>query len=323
MAILITGGAGFIGSHTVDKMLERGEEVIIADDFNDYYSPLQKEKNLEGALKNANCSVSKVDITCFKELESIFRHKRIEKIIHLAARAGVRASIDNPQPYSNVNITGTINLLELAKKYKAKSFVFASSSSVYGNNINPPFSEKVALNPISPYAVTKQTGESLCYVYHHLYGINICCLRFFTVYGPRGRPDMAPYKFTDAIHKGKSIPIFGNLYSKRDYTYVSDVVNGIVAATDSEFPFEIFNIGNSKPIALKKLIETIENTLDKKAKFVYLPKQPGDVEITHADISKAKKLLGYHPKITLKQGKKQFVDWYINERAKKEDKYSI
>ena len=311
MKILVTGGAGFIGSHVCDRLLSLGHDVVCVDDFNDYYDPDFKERNIKQALKNSKYTLYRADITDLSTLKDIFAREKPEKIIHLAARAGVRYSISHPELYVRVNVLGTLNLLELAKEYKIKSFVFGSSSSVYGANKKVPFSEEDRVDdPISPYAATKKAAEELCHAYHHLYGLKITFLRFFTVYGPRGRPDMVIYLFSKAITDGKPIKRFGNGKTKRDYTFISDIVDGIIAALDKELDFEIVNLGDSNTVELNYLISLIENALGKKAKIEQSPLQPGDVPITYADISKAKKLLKYEPKVKIEQGIPLFVEWF-------------
>lgn len=315
MNILVTGGAGFIGSHLCEALLNEGANVICVDDFNDYYNPKFKEENIRNCLKNKNFKLYKADITDIKNLEEIFKKNKIEKIAHLAARAGVRASIENPILYEKVNILGTLNLLMLAKQFKVKNFIFSSSSSVYGNS-KVPFSEDTNTdNPISPYAATKKSAELICHTFSKLYNIPITCLRLFTVYGPRGRPDMAPYKFTELVHKEKELPVFGDGTSKRDYTYVSDVIEGISSSLNKEFKFEIINLGNSNPVELNHFISLIENNIGKKAKIKRLPSQPGEVNITFSDIRKAKRLLNWEPKVKIDEGMKKFIDWYKKERT--------
>jgi UDP-glucuronate 4-epimerase len=311
MKILVTGCAGFIGSHVCEALLKRGDFVIGVDELNDYYNVRIKRQNLEILKASKSFKFYKEDIRNYNGIRKIFEKEKPEKVVHLAARAGVRPSIEQPLLYEEVNVKGTLNLLDLAKDYKVKSFVFASSSSVYGNQKKVPFSEKDNVdNPISPYAATKKAGELLCHTYHHLYGMRITCLRFFTVYGPRGRPDMAPYKFTRLIMEGKPIPKYGDGKTKRDYTYVTDIVKGVVAAVDKELEFEIINLGNNKPVELNRFIEVIENATGKKAMIEQLSPQPGDVDITYADIAKAKKLLGYKPETSIEDGTKAFVEWY-------------
>lgn len=311
MKILVTGCAGFIGSHVAEALLLRGDTVIGIDNINDYYDPAKKEKNLEILKKHKKFVFYKEDIRNYDNLKRIFIRENPDKVVHLAARAGVRASIQNPLLYQEVNIRGTLNLLELAKNSKAKSFVFASSSSVYGNQEKTPFSEDDDVStPISPYAATKRAGELLCYTYHHLYNTSITCLRFFTVYGPRGRPDMAPYKFTKLIIEGKPVPRYGDGTTKRDYTYITDIVKGVIAAIDKELSFEIINLGNNKPVMLNDFIRVIEEATHRKAVIKEMPMQPGDVNITYADIRKAQRLLGYQPETSIEEGMKKFVEWY-------------
>ena len=317
MKILVTGGAGFIGSHVCEALVNRGDNVVCVDDFNDYYEPKVKENNIKELMKNSNFKLYRADIRYFNSLNGIFEKETFDRVVHLAARAGVRPSIKNPLLYEEVNVKGTINLLELSRKYKIKNFVFGSSSSVYGINKKVPFSESDEVNDIiSPYAATKRAAELMCNVYHRLYGLKITCLRFFTVYGPRGRPDMAPHKFTKLIDEGKEVQVYGTTASKRDYTYIADIVDGIIVAVDKDLPFEIINLGNSKTVELKHLISVIENLVGKKAKIKQLPEQPGDVPLTYADISKARKLLGYAPKASIENGMGLFVEWYKNQKAK-------
>ncbi|MDO8740503.1 MAG: SDR family NAD(P)-dependent oxidoreductase [Candidatus Woesearchaeota archaeon] len=313
MAIFITGGAGFIGSHLCERLLKEGKEVIAVDDFNDFYDPEKKKKNIEDCAKNKKFKIYKADIRDKEEIKKIFEKNKINVIVHLAARAGVRPSMENPLLYIDVNVNGTLAMLELAKKFNIKKFIFASSSSVYGSNDKIPFSEDDPINnPLSPYAITKIAGEQLCRIYSKLHSINMVCLRFFTVYGPRGRPDMAPYKFTNLIMQGKEIEVYGNGSSKRDYTFVSDIIDGIATAVEKELKFEVINLGDSNPVELKYLISLIEKNTGKKAKIKFMPEQKGDVPITYADVSKAKRLLGYKPKVKIEEGVKRLVEWYKN-----------
>jgi len=309
--ILVTGGAGFIGSHVCDSLLEKGKKVICIDNFNDYYDPEIKKKNIAEALKNNNFILYKVDITNKEKLRDVFEENKMDKIIHLAARAGVRTSFENPTLYKEVNVGGTKNLLELACEFKIKTFIFGSSSSIYGVNEKVPFSEGDPIrNIISPYAETKKQGEDLCKRYHKEFGLNITCLRFFTVYGPRGRPDMAIYKFTKQIIEEKPIDVYGNGTTKRDYTYVKDIVTGILSALHKNKGFEIINLGNSEVVELNRLISYIGKETGKKAKINQLPIQKGDAPITYADISKARRLLKYQPKTNIEKGIKLFVEWF-------------
>lgn len=321
MNILVTGGAGFVGSHTIRKLLERGDQVICIDDFNSFNNPKLKEDRIRD-FPVENFKLYRANITDYNVLENIFDSNDIDLVIHLAARAGVRSSIADPRLYSEVNVGGTIHLLELAKKHKIKPFVFASSSSVYGGNKKVPFSEDDAVDyPISPYATTKRAGELSCHTYHHLFGINIACLRFFTVYGPWGRMDMAPYKFTDLIANDQPIEMYGDGTSERDYTYIDDIVSGILASADlarqKKPVFEIINLGNSQTVPLTKFIGLISEYLDKKPEIVRKPMQPGDMKITYADISKAKKLLGYNPQTSIEEGLQNLVEWYQKEAFRK------
>ena len=314
MKIVVTGGAGFIGSHLCDRLLKEGREVICIDNLNPYYPPKIKINNIKKNLENTNFNFFAVDIENRGQLEEIFKNNQIDIIIHLAARAGVRPSIEKPLLYKDTNISGTLNLLELSKKYGVKNFIFGSSSSVYGNNKKIPFSETDNVDyPISPYAASKKACELYCYTYSHLCDINITCLRFFTVYGPRGRPDMAPYLFTKWINEGSIVKKFGNGESKRDYTYISDIIDGIMKALEKNFKFEIINLGNSRAIELGYFISLIEKLVGKKAKIKQLERLPGDVDITYADISKAKRLLEWEPKVPIEEGMKHFVDWCKEE----------
>ncbi|MCK5595412.1 GDP-mannose 4,6-dehydratase [bacterium] len=311
--VLVTGGAGFVGSHLVRRLLKDNRSVICVDNFNDFYNPLVKENNVKPFLSHKDFKLYRVDIRDFDSLKEIFSSNKISRVVHLAARAGVRPSLENPLLYEDVNLRGTMHLLELSKN--VENFIFASSSSVYGNNKKTPFSERDNVDEaISPYAATKKAGEVMCHVYHHLYNIPISCLRFFTVYGPSGRPDMAPYKFTKLIDEGKEVQRFGNGHSKRDYTYVDDIVDGVISTLDRQFKYEIFNLGNSHPIKLNYFIGLIEKELGKKAKIVELPSQPGDVNITYADIGKSKKMLNFQPKVSIENGIAKLVKWYKSSK---------
>jgi len=313
--ILVTGAIGFIGSHTSKLLLKKGYQVIGLDEINDYYDRKWKESNLEELKKEANFNFIKADIRNLQSLEDIAEKYHFDGIIHLAARAGVRPSIEQPLLYEEVNIKGTLNLLEIARQNKIKQFVFASSSSVYGNQSKVPFSETDSVNePISPYAASKKSGEMFCHVYAHLFEINCICLRFFTVYGPNGRPDMAPYIFTKAILSNQKIKKFGNGETRRDYTYIDDIAQGVVTSLDLDRKFEIINLGNNQPVSLNEFIATLEKITGKKMQIEQLPMQPGDVEQTFADISKAKKLLSYEPKVSFAEGISKFVTWYKANR---------
>ena len=315
MRILVTGGAGFIGSHLCERLLARGENVTALDNFNTYYDSEIKRKNIASAQKSDNYQLFKADIRDVEKLRQIFQKHNFDVVVHLAARAGVRPSLVDPLLYQDVNIHGTMNLLELTKEFKIPKFVFASSSSVYGSNKKVPFSESDNVDfPVSPYAATKKAGELIGYTYHHLYGFSFVGIRFFTVYGPRQRPDMAIHKFTRLIDEGKEIPVFGDGQSRRDYTFVDDIVDGIMAIIDRSFGYEIFNLGDSRTIGLLEMIQTIEKSLDKKAKLKWLPFQPGDVPITYADISKAQAQLDYQPKVLFEEGINRFVAWYLENK---------
>jgi UDP-glucuronate 4-epimerase len=313
MRVLITGGAGFIGSHVAEALLRDRHAVIIVDDLNDYYSPHLKRENLDairlvGPFRFDHCDICDADAV-FRIVEET----RPDAILHLAARAGVRPSLEQPLLYAQVNVCGTTVLLEAARRGGVKKFVFASSSSIYGAAQRVPFSEEDPLNlPISPYAATKLAGEKICYTYSHLYRLSMVCLRFFTVYGPRQRPDLAIRKFTEMIDQGRRIDVFGDGTTSRDYTFVDDTVQGILAALRYDCAYEIFNLGNSHPIPLADLIEAIEMSLGKKANLRRLPDQPGDVPITYADISKAQRLLGYSPATPFRAGIRKFVEWYLS-----------
>jgi UDP-glucuronate 4-epimerase len=311
MNILVTGGAGFIGSAVVKKLVERGDEVVCIDNFNNYYNPKLKEDRVSKFLNGLNFKIYRTDIGDFQKLHQIFKQHQFDKICHLAAQAGVRYSLTHPFVYERTNVLGTLNLLELVKEFKIKDFIYASSSSVYGRNSKIPFSETDNVDkPVSLYAATKKATELIAHTYHHLYGINCIGLRFFTVYGPWGRPDMALFKFTKAILENKPIDVynFGNM--ERDFTYIDDIVRGTVAALDSGLKCEIFNLGNNQPVKLDYFISVIEKILGKTAKKNLLPMQLGDVKRTYADITKAKEMLGWQPKIGIEEGIERFVKWY-------------
>lgn len=313
--ILVTGGAGFIGSHLVDRLLTEGEwRVTVVDDFNDFYEPEIKRANVAPHLQNSNYKLFKPDIRDKTALETVFAHANFDCIVHLAARAGVRPSLEQPLLYSQTNIEGTVNLLELARQNNVKQFVFGSSSSVYGINAKVPFSEDDPIRqPISPYAATKAAGELLCHTYTHLYGMRSVCLRFFTVYGPRQRPDLAIHKFARLISEGKPIPVFGDGTTRRDYTYVDDIIAGVRAAIDyDKTDYEVVNLGESRTVELRELISLLERELDLPAKINRQPLQPGDVPQTFADVTKARRLLGYDPQTQIESGIKRFVEWFRN-----------
>ncbi len=315
--VLITGGAGFIGSATAKALMDRKDEVVIIDNFNDYYDPNLKEARIKKLLKGYKFKLYRGDIRDTKLLEKIFKKEKITKIIHLAAMAGVRYSLLHPQLYMDVNVMGSVNLLEMAVKYKIKNFVFASSSSVYGNNKKVPFSEKDLVDtPISPYAASKKADELIAHVYHHIYGLNVTALRFFTVYGPWGRPDMALFLFTDAIAKGRPIKVFNRGKMSRNFTYIDDIVSGVLTVLDKCKGYEIMNIGGDKEETLGRFIQVIEENIGKKAKKKMLPMQPGDVPTTVANIRKLRRL-GWKPTTQIEEGIKNFVQWYQEYYNKK------
>ena len=309
--ILVTGASGFIGSHLCERLIKDGSSVVGIDNFDEYYPRIFKEKNIELLRQEKYFQLIEGDIRNKDLLRRIFSENRVETVVHLAARAGVRPSIENPALYTDVNVTGTVVLLEVMRELGIRNIVFASSSSVYGDRNKAPFTEdEPADSPVSPYAATKRAGELLCFNYYHLYGFHVSCLRFFTAYGPRQRPDMAIHKFVRKILSKEPIQMFGNGSSERDYTYIDDIVSGIVLAVNKHLGFNIFNLGESSQISLKKLISTIEMKLGEKAIIETLPSQPGDVFLTCADISKAKNLLGYHPKTPIDDGLEIFCEWY-------------
>jgi UDP-glucuronate 4-epimerase len=310
MRILVTGGAGFIGSHLVEKLLATGHEVSILDDFNDFYDPQIKRANIAGVA--GEVAIHQVDLRDGNAVNQLFHRERFDAIAHLAARAGVRPSINQPQLYYDTNVRGTLHLLEAARQTGVERFIFASSSSVYGICKEVPFSEAFHLTQtISPYAATKVAGEFLCSTYSHLYRMRIVALRFFTVYGARQRPDLAIHQFTRKILAGQPIDQFGDGTTRRDYTYIDDIIQGVMAAFDYNGPlYDLFNLGESETIELKDLIAAIENAVGLKAKINELPEQPGDVPLTCADISKARKLLGYNPTTPLSAGLPKFVEWF-------------
>ncbi len=298
MKVLVTGGAGFIGSHVCEGLLKGHHQVVVVDDFNDFYDPSLKRRNVDAFTHRAQ--IVETDIRDEAKMRELFAAGGFDRVIHLAARAGVRPSLVQPQLYTDVNIVGT-----------QRQFIFASSSSVYGVNQAVPFSEEDPIQkPISPYAATKLAGEALCHVYHHLYGVDIVCLRLFTVYGPRQRPDLAIHKFVRAIARGQPVEIYGDGCSARDYTYIDDIVQGLLVCLDKNFGFEIINLGESRTVQLLELVRLIEQALGKSATLQYLPEQPGDVPITFANIAKAQRLLNYQPRVAIEQGLSQFVEWF-------------
>ncbi|MEO8720424.1 MAG: GDP-mannose 4,6-dehydratase [Ginsengibacter sp.] len=316
MNILVTGAAGFIGSNVSEHLIAQNHKVIGIDNFDDFYPRKIKNSNLEQLLSDNNFTFYESDIRDKDALNSIFSSNQIDIVIHLAAKAGVRPSIDSISEYYDVNVNGTVNLLESMKAHGVVKMLYASSSSIYGNNSKVPFSEEDRVdNPISPYASTKKSGELLCHVYCHLYKFDITCLRFFTVFGPRQRPDLAIHKFTRLIDEGLVLPFYGDGTTSRDYTYIDDIVNGIDCALNALDGYRIYNLGESRVISLKNLVETIEKILDKKAVLEFLPLQPGDVNTTYADISKARLEIGYEPKTDIETGIEKFINWYKKNKA--------
>jgi UDP-glucuronate 4-epimerase len=316
-SILITGGAGFIGSHLVDRLLSEGDwQVTVVDDFNDFYDPAIKRENATRWAKNANYRLVEADIRDRAALEKVFDQANFRCIVHLAARAGVRPSLDQPQLYAETNINGTLNLLQLAREHGIRQFVFGSSSSVYGINAKVPFSEDDPIRqPISPYAATKAAGELLCHTYSHLYKIRCVALRFFTVYGARQRPDLAIHKFARLISEGKPIPFFGDGTTRRDYTFIDDIIAGVRATIDyvgdyDKSDYEVINLGESRTVELSELVAVLEKELGVNAKILRQPLQPGDVPQTYADITKARRLLAYNPQTQIEDGIHRFVEWF-------------
>jgi UDP-glucuronate 4-epimerase len=313
MTVLVTGGAGFIGSHVIDQLLGLGHRVVCLDNFDTFYDPNIKRQNIAGAASNAGFTLIEGDLRDENTLASIFSARQIDAVIHLAARAGVRPSIVDPALYYDVNVRGTMNLLLAMRKAGVKRLVFASSSSVYGNNKKIPFSEADTVDfPISPYAATKKAGELLSYTFHHLDAINVYCLRFFTAYGPRQRPEMAIHKFVRRIMNGEPVTVFGDGGMQRDYTFVGDVAAGVIAALDRVSGYEIINIGNSQAVSLGDLVSVIERVVGRAAIVHHEPQPPGDVDITFADVHKAHRLLGYSPTTSIEEGVTRFVEWLKN-----------
>jgi UDP-glucuronate 4-epimerase len=315
MRVLVTGGAGFIAYHLISALLKIRTEVHLIDNFNDFYDPEIKRQNVRDLQCAGQVPVHIVDILDREKLGRIYEELRPDAVVHLAAWAGVRPSLERPELYSAVNVTGTVNLLELAKKYSTPCFIFGSSSSVYGGSTRVPFAEDDPVDrPISPYAATKRAGELLCHTYANNFSMHITCLRFFTVYGPRQRPEMAIHKFAQLMFDGKEIPIFGKGDSRRDYTYVEDIVDGVLAAMEANPRFEIINLGESQTITIMEVVEHLENSLGRKAMLRCLPVQLGDMDITYADITRARQILGYNPRRPFKEGIRLFSDWFLASR---------
>jgi len=310
-AILVTGSAGFIGSHTTERLLSRGNIVIGLDNFDPFYPRTIKERNLTTALAHPNFRWVEADLRDADKIYSLFKRHRPAYVLHLAAKAGVRPSIKDPSAYVETNVNGTLNLLRACQDFPVEHFVFASSSSVYGDSAQVPFSEAAFTDkPASPYAATKKAGEALCFTYHHLLHMPVTCLRFFTVFGPRQRPDLAICKFVRLIDAGEPIPLFGDGTTSRDYTFVDDIVDGTLAALDNPAGYEIYNLGRSDPVSLREMVKTLERALGKRATITPMPEQPGDVRTTYADVSKARRRLGYEPKVEFEAGIQRFVAWW-------------
>ncbi|HET9529725.1 MAG TPA: SDR family NAD(P)-dependent oxidoreductase [Blastocatellia bacterium] len=315
--ILVTGGAGFIGSHLVDHLMAEGaSRVSVVDNFNDFYDPAIKRANITRHLDRREFSIIEADIADSQAMGEVFEREQFDMIVHLAARAGVRPSLEAPLDYEATNVRGTFVLLEAARRHRIPHFVFGSSSSVYGINSKVPFNEDDPVaRPISPYAATKIAGEAACHTYCHLYGMRVVCLRFFTVYGARQRPDLAIHKFARLIEEGRPLPLFGDGSTRRDYTYIDDIISGVVAAMNyGASQFEVINLGESDTVELRRLVELLEAALGKKAIIDYHPAQPGDVPVTYADISKARRLLGYDPQTKIEAGIEKFVHWLKEQR---------
>lgn len=314
MRITVTGGAGFIGSHLCERLLHEGHAITVIDDLNDFYDPALKLRNLEAVRAAGGERFHQCDICDEQAVDEVIGSWRPDAVIHLAGRAGVRPSLVQPLLYEKVNVGGTFTLLEACRKYHVKRFLFASSSSVYGIANHVPFRESdERLMPASPYAATKIAGEKACFTYSHLYGIQAACLRFFTVYGPRQRPDLAIRKFTDLIARGKPIPVYGDGSSARDYTYIDDIVDGVLRALHVNRPFSIYNLGNSSPVRLDQLIALIGEAVGRTPQIRRFPDQPGDVPITYADISKAREELSYNPATAMPAGLERFVRWHFGD----------
>ena len=312
---LVTGGAGFIGSHFVDRLLGRGDEVVCLDNFNDFYDPAIKRENTAAHVESSRYRLVEGDL---RDAEAVARcfAEPVDVVVHLAAMAGVRPSLADPSLYVDVNLRGTVSLYDAAIAAGVKRIAFASSSSVYGNNDKVPFSEADAVDhPVSPYAATKKAGELLSYTYHHLHGLDMTCLRFFTVYGPRQRPEMAIHKFVRLIDEGEVVPMFGDGTTRRDYTYVDDIIDGVERAVDRLGGYHVYNLGESRTIELRELIDVIARTLGKEAVIERLPEQPGDVRVTYADVGRARDELGYEPATEVEVGVRKFCEWYLARKG--------
>jgi len=317
--LLVTGAAGFIGSHLVERLLARGERVVGLDNFDDFYPPAVKRDNLAAAAEHERFRLVEGDVRDRERLERLLAEERVDVVVHLAARAGVRPSLERPELYADVNVRGTVAVFEAARRAGVGRVVYASSSSVYGGNTKVPFSEDDPVErPISPYAATKRATELLAATFHHLYGIEAIGLRFFTVYGPRQRPEMAIHKFTRLIAAGRPVPMFGDGSSRRDYTYIDDCIDGVVAAIDRARGYRIYNLGEARTVALAELIRLIGTALGAEPRIERLPAQPGDVPLTFADVSRARRELGYDPRIPIEDGIDRFVRWFQERKMREE-----
>jgi UDP-glucuronate 4-epimerase len=316
-AILVTGGAGFIGSHLTDRLLADGREVVVLDNFDPFYDEAAKRRNLEGALNSPRMRFVRGDIRDAAAVDAAFDARPIDAVVHLAARAGVRPSIEDPILYASVNLDGTVKLLEACRRRGVSRFVFGSSSSVYGNNLKVPFAEDDPVeHPISPYAATKRAGELLAHTYHHLFGMKVACLRFFTVFGPRQRPDLAIRKFAELMASDRPIPVFGDGTTGRDYTYVDDIIDGVVSALDRATGFHVWNLGGAHPVVLADLIDRLASGLGRTPEIRRLPPQPGDVDRTWADVSRANRELEWAPSTSFERGMQLFLAWFEAERRR-------
>ncbi len=316
-SVLVTGGAGFIGSHLTAALLERGADVVCLDDFNAYYDPAFKRENVRPFEGHSRWRLVEGDIRDAALVADTYRRHSVTQTVHLAARAGVRPSIRDPRLYEDVNGVGTATVLQAAREAGASTFIFGSSSSVYGINSKVPFSEEDPIaRPVSPYAATKRANELMAYAYHNLFGLAVTCLRFFTVYGPRQRPEMAIYHFTEKLSRGEPVPRYGDGSTARDYTYIDDIVAGVLSALDAALPFEIVNLGGSRTTTLARLIELVADALGVEARIEELPSQPGDVPITFADVTRARKLWSWEPRVPLEEGIRRFVDWFRANRLR-------
>jgi len=314
MTVLITGGAGFIGSHVTEALLQRGEQVVCVDNFNDYYSPARKRRNVAPFLEQPGYTLYEADIRDAAAMERIFAAHHPEKVIHIAAMAGVRYSIERAPLYVDVNVRGTVNLLEAARKHGTRHFVFASTSSVYGRAKEVPFREDMPTDqPLAPYPATKKACEALGYAYHNLFGLSFVALRFFSVYGPRGRPDMMPYLVTERVFSGETITLYEGGQMHRDWTYIDDIVPGVMAAVDAELGYEVINLGRGQPVLMADFVRLIEDITGRQARLVTPPAPPSEPPITYADIAKARRLLGYDPQISIEEGLRRFIRWYRQE----------